>query len=131
MTNRIPHVVIIGGGFGGLEAARAFKSALVRVTLVDRTNHHLFQPLLYQVAIAGLAPGDIAAPIRGILRHQKNVTVLLAEATGVDFESRVVQLADGNLDYDYLILATGGRTSPTYEKGESGPSTGALVDQAA
>lgn len=112
MTNsNIPHVVIIGGGFGGLEAARAFSDAPVRVTLVDRTNHHLFQPLLYQVAIAGLAPGDIAAPIRAILRHQKNVTVLLAEATGADFANRVVQLADGTLSYDYLILATGGRTS--------------------
>lgn len=111
MTNRIPHVVIIGGGFGGLEAARAFKGAPVQVTLVDRTNHHLFQPLLYQVAIAGLAPADIAAPIRAILRHQKNVTVILAEALGVDFEQQVVHFTEADLHYDYLILATGGRTS--------------------
>ena len=110
-NNALPHVVIIGGGFGGLAAARALKRAPVRVTLVDRTNHHLFQPLLYQVAMAGLSPADIAEPIRTILRKQKNVTVLLAEAVGVNFEQRVVQLADGNLSYDYLILATGGRTS--------------------
>lgn len=111
MKNNVPHVVIIGGGFGGLETARALKNAPVRVTLVDRTNHHLFQPLLYQVAIAGLTPADIASPIRSILHKQKNVTVLLAEATSVDFQNRVVQLADGSLNYDYLILATGGRTS--------------------
>ena len=110
-NNALPHVVIIGGGFGGLAAARALKRASVRITLVDRTNHHLFQPLLYQVAMAGLSPADIAEPIRTILRKQKNVTVLLAEAVGVNFEQRVVQLADGNLNYDYLILATGGRTS--------------------
>jgi NADH:ubiquinone reductase (H+-translocating) len=107
----IPHVVIIGGGFGGLSAARALKHAPVRITLVDRTNHHLFQPLLYQVAMAGLSPADIAAPIRSVLHKQKNVTVLLAEAVGVDFTNRIVQLADGQLPYDYLILATGGRTS--------------------
>jgi NADH dehydrogenase len=107
----LPHVVIIGGGFGGLSAARALKRARVRITLVDRTNHHLFQPLLYQVAIAGLSPADIAAPIRSILRRQKNATVLLGEATGVDFERRVVKLSDSELPYDYLILATGGRTS--------------------
>lgn len=111
MMNKLPHVVIIGGGFGGLSAARALQSAPVRITLVDRTNHHLFQPLLYQVAMAGLSPADIAAPIRSILRKQKNVTVLLAEAVGVDFANNLVQLADGQLDYDYLILATGGRTS--------------------
>lgn len=111
MTNQIPHVVIIGGGFGGLAAARALKTAPVRITLVDRTNHHLFQPLLYQVAMAGLSPADIAAPIRSVLHKQKNVTVLLAEAVGVDFANNTVQLADGQLRYDYLILATGGRTS--------------------
>jgi NADH dehydrogenase len=106
-----PHIVIIGGGFGGLSAARALKRAPVRITLVDRTNHHLFQPLLYQVAMAGLSPADIAAPIRSVLHKQKNVTVLLAEAVGVDFANRIVKLADGQLSYDYLILATGGRTS--------------------
>ena len=107
----LPHVVIIGGGFGGLTAAQAFRRAKVRVTLIDRTNHHLFQPLLYQVAIAGLSPADIASPIRSIVRKQKNISVLLDEATGVDFASRTVRLRDGNLNYDYLILATGGRTS--------------------
>jgi NADH dehydrogenase len=111
MKNATPHVVIIGGGFGGLSAARALHRAPLRITLVDRTNHHLFQPLLYQVAMAGLSPADIAAPIRAVLHKQKNVTVLLAEAVGVDFANRTVQLADGQLSYDYLILATGGRTS--------------------
>lgn len=107
----VPHVVIIGAGFGGLTAARALKNADVRVTLVDRTNHHLFQPLLYQVAMAGLSPADIAAPIRSILRKQKNVTVRLDEATGVDFDKQLVALRDSQLSYDYLLLATGGRTS--------------------
>jgi NADH:ubiquinone reductase (H+-translocating) len=106
-----PHVVIIGGGFGGLTAAQSLKRAAVRVTLVDRTNHHLFQPLLYQVAMAGLSPADIAAPIRAVLRKQRNVTVLMAEAVGVDFEKREVKLTEGAINYDYLILATGGRTS--------------------
>ncbi len=113
--NAVPHVVIIGGGFGGLTAAQALKRAPVRITVVDRTNHHLFQPLLYQVAMAGLSPADIAAPIRSILRKQRNVTVLLAEATGVNFDRNVVYLRDSNheeeMAFDYLVLATGGRTS--------------------
>ncbi len=111
MRTDSPHVVIIGAGFGGLTAAQALKRAPVRITLVDRTNHHLFQPLLYQVAMAGLSPADIAAPIRSVLRKQENVTVLLDEATGVDFAEQVVSLRDGRLKYDYLVLATGGRTS--------------------
>ncbi|MGH9845096.1 MAG: NAD(P)/FAD-dependent oxidoreductase [Blastocatellia bacterium] len=106
-----PHVVIIGAGFGGLTAAQALKRAPVKVTIVDRTNHHLFQPLLYQVAMAGLSPADIAAPIRSILRRQKNVSVLLDEATDIDFANRAVNLRGGSLSYDYLVLATGGRTS--------------------
>lgn len=106
-----PRVVIVGGGFGGLTAAQALDGAPVNVTLVDRTNHHLFQPLLYQVAIAGLSPADIAAPIRSILRRQKNVSVLLAEVTGVDLAARRVKTSEGDLDYDFLILAAGGRTS--------------------
>jgi NADH:ubiquinone reductase (H+-translocating) len=103
----MPHVVIVGGGFGGLYAARAFAREPVEVTVVDRRNHHLFQPLLYQVAMAALSPGEIASPIRWILRRQKNVEVLLAEATGVDLANRRLILADGELDYDYLIVATG------------------------
>jgi NADH dehydrogenase len=119
ISSTLPHVVIIGAGFGGLTAAQALKHAPVHVTLVDRTNHHLFQPLLYQVAMAGLSPADIAAPIRSILRKQKNVTVLLAEAEGVDFAASEVILSSGGSDpqreerlgYDYLLLSTGGRTS--------------------
>ena len=102
-----PHVVIIGGGFGGLAAAQALERAAVRVTLLDRRNHHLFQPLLYQVATAGLSPGDIAAPIRWVLRHQQNTRVLLAEARRVDVASRTVELDEGSLQYDYLVVATG------------------------
>lgn len=102
-----PHVVILGGGFGGLAAARALRSVPVRVTLIDRQNHHLFQPLLYQVATAALNPSDIAAPIRHVLRRQRNVTVLLAEARAVDTARRVVELVDGELAYDHLIIATG------------------------
>jgi NADH dehydrogenase len=106
MSDR-PHVVIIGGGFGGLAAARALGKAPVRVTLIDRRNHHLFQPLLYQVATAALNPGDIAYPIRGILHKQANTRVLLAEARRIDVARKHIELDDGALDYDYLIVATG------------------------
>jgi NADH dehydrogenase len=109
-----PHVVILGGGFAGLEAARALKHAAVRVTLLDRHNYHLFQPLLYQVATASLSPGDVASPIRWILRHQPNVTVLLAEAREIDAAGRRVLIDGGEtgdraepLPYDFLIVATG------------------------
>ncbi len=102
-----PRVVIIGAGFGGLHAAERLKHVQARVTLVDRRNHHLFQPLLYQVATAGLSPGDIAYPIRAILRRQPNARVLLAEVIAVDLDLRQVQLRDGVLGYDYLVLATG------------------------
>jgi NADH dehydrogenase len=101
------HVVIVGAGFGGLYAARTLAKAPVRITLIDRRNHHLFQPLLYQVAMAGLNPSDIAAPIRRILRRQKNATVLLADVTAVDPARKKIIFADGSLDYDTLILATG------------------------
>ncbi len=106
-----PHVVIIGGGFGGLYAARALRHAPVRVTVVDRTNHHLFQPLLYQVATALLAPSDIAIPIRWRLHQQRNASVVLADATRVDPDARTVHLdrAPGELRYDYLVVATGSR----------------------
>ena len=104
-----PHVVILGGGFGGLWATRALASAPVRITLVDRTNHHLFQPLLYQVALAGLSSPDIAAPLRHILRRQRNVEVRMDEALRVDADARRVVLANGALDYDFLVVATGAR----------------------
>lgn len=103
-----PHVVIIGGGFGGLYAAKHLKNQPVRVTLLDRKNHHLFQPFLYQVATAGLSPGDIAAPIRAILRKQTNTTVLMAEAAAIDLPAREVVLQDdGRTTYDYLVVAAG------------------------
>jgi NADH dehydrogenase len=102
-----PHVVILGAGFGGLTATRALKKAPVRITLIDRANHHLFQPLLYQVATAALSPADISAPIRRILRRQTNVEVFLAEATAIDLPTQRVILADGDISYDFLIVATG------------------------
>jgi NADH:ubiquinone reductase (H+-translocating) len=104
----VPHVVIVGGGFGGLSAAKVFRRAAVRVTLLDRRNHHLFQPLLYQVATATLSPGDIASPIRWIFRRQRNLRVLLGEAQSIDVAARRILLTDGgSVDYDYLIVATG------------------------
>jgi NADH dehydrogenase len=103
----LPHVLILGGGFGGLWATRALASAAVRITLVDRTNHHLFQPLLYQVATAGLSAPDIAAPLRHILRKQKNATVLLGEVTAIDPATKKVRLEHGDIAYDFLIVATG------------------------
>jgi len=107
MAPEQPRVVILGGGFGGLSAARALRKADAKVTLVDRRNHHLFQPLLYQVATAALNPSDIAVPIRSIVRRQKNTTVLMGEAASVDVAARKVRLSDGELDYDYLVVATG------------------------
>jgi NADH dehydrogenase len=102
-----PRVVIVGGGFGGLYAARALAGKPVRITLVDRRNHHLFQPLLYQVATAALSPAEIATPIRSVLRNQRNTRVLLAEAKGVDLERNRLVLEDADLSYDFLILAAG------------------------
>jgi len=102
-------VVILGGGFGGLWATRALASAPVRVTLVDRTNHHLFQPLLYQVALAGLSAPDIAAPLRHILRRQRNVEVRMDEVVRIEADARRVVLAHGALGYDFLVVATGAR----------------------
>jgi NADH dehydrogenase len=103
----VPRVVILGAGFGGLEAARALARAPVQITIIDKRNHHLFQPLLYQVATAALAATDIAAPIRKLLAKQNNAKVLLARATRIDTEAKVVELTDGALPYDYLIVAAG------------------------
>ncbi len=107
----MPRVVIVGAGFGGLQAARALRKAPVQVTVIDRNNHHLFQPLLYQVATAVLSPADICAPIRGVLSKQKNVEVLLGEVTEVDVKAQRVLMYDQSVPYDYLILATGARDS--------------------
>ena len=103
----IPHVVILGGGFAGLRCARALRGVPVRITLIDRSNHHLFQPLLYQVATASLSPSDIASPIRSILKRQTNLEVWMGEAVDVDVDRRVVLLRDGEIPYDYLVVATG------------------------
>jgi NADH dehydrogenase len=102
-----PRVVILGGGFGGLNAAKALRRAPVQVTLVDRRNHHLFQPLLYEVATAALNPSDIATPIRRVLRHQANAEVILGEVTAVDVPAKRVLLRDGAVPYDFLVVATG------------------------
>lgn len=107
MTEKKPHVVVVGGGFGGLEAARNLAKLPVQVTVIDRKNHHTFQPLLYQVATAGISPGEIAAPIRWILRGRDNVEVLLGEVVDFDLEHRVVRLSDLEIPYDYLVVAAG------------------------
>jgi NADH dehydrogenase len=106
MTDK-PRIVIVGAGFGGLNAARAVAKAPVQITVIDRKNFHTFQPLLYQVATAGLSPGEIAAPIRSILRPHKNVEVLMSEVTGFDLERRAVETPDLQIPYDYLIVAAG------------------------
>ena len=108
----LPHVVIVGAGFAGLDAARALRRAPATVTVLDRHNHHVFQPLLYQVATAGLSPADIASPIRHVLSRQANTRVLLADVKGIDLSRRVLSLDDGQISYDYLIVATG--SSHTY-----------------
>src|ERR1700719_5278700 len=110
-TARKPHVVIVGAGFGGLEAAKLLTKEPVRMTVIDRPNHHLFQPLLYQIATAALSPADIAAPIRGILGRCKNTEVILAEVKSVNVETRTVNIGEREIAYDYLILATGSRHS--------------------
>ena len=113
MNQKLPRVVIVGGGFGGLNAARALKRAPVEITLIDRANHHLFQPLLYQVATSVLPPTEIAAPIRNLLRRQQNATVLMGEVTGVDVVRRELSVTgfDQPVEYDYLVLATGAQGS--------------------
>src|ERR1700761_5606823 len=107
-----PRIIIVGGGFGGLAAAKALRYAPAQVILIDRTNHHLFQPLLYQVATAALSPAQIGTPIRGILRKQENVSVFMGEVTGIDTEQRCVFVTNADrsnvpVPYDHLILATG------------------------
>ncbi len=106
-----PQVVIVGAGFGGLEAAKKLACEDVRVTVIDRTNYHLFQPLLYQVATAALSPADIAAPVRAVLSKYKNVDVILAEVESVDVDSKKIRTPDSEIGYDFLILATGARHS--------------------
>ena len=122
-----PRVVILGGGFGGLNAAKTLRRAPVQVTLVDRRNHHLFQPLLYQVATAALNPSDIASPIRRVLRRQRNAEVILGEATAVDVPGKRVLLRDGAVPYDFLIVATGATHAyfghPEWEKDAPGLKT--------
>jgi NADH:ubiquinone reductase (H+-translocating) len=109
--NNPPHVIIVGAGFGGLRAARLLAKDNLRVTLVDRNNYHLFQPLLYQVATAGVSPGEIAYPLRSILRKQKNTHFLLAEVTRIDLENKRLETTHGEIHYDALILAAGGQTN--------------------
>src|ERR1700723_4313526 len=101
------HIVIVGGGFGGLPAASSLRHLPVRVTIIDQHNYHLFQPLLYQVATAGLSPADIASPIRSVVAGQRNTTVILAEVSGVDLDARQVLAEDRRGVYDFPILATG------------------------
>ena len=109
--NKFPHIVIIGAGFGGLEAAKRLAKAQVQITLIDKRNYHLFQPLLYQVAIAGLSPVQIAYPVRAIFRRQKNLDFLMGEVTNIDFKARQVKTEHKILDYDYLIISAGSRTN--------------------
>jgi NADH dehydrogenase len=124
LTTTLPRIVIVGAGFGGLHAARALRYAPARVTVIDRQNHHLFQPLLYWVATAGLSPADITSPIRSILKRQKNTEVVMAEVTGVDVENQRVLIGEHSVPYDYLVLATGARDNyfghPEWEKNATG-----------
>ena len=110
-ARQLPHVVIIGAGFAGLTAAKRLRNVPVRITLVDRNNYHLFQPLLYQVAIAGLVPSQVAYPLRTIFRNQKNLTFQMGEVTSIDFDAKYVKLNGSVIAYDYLILAVGGETN--------------------
>ncbi len=111
MTTNLPHVVVVGAGFAGLEAARGLAHAPVRITIIDKRNHHLFQPLLYQVAIAGLLPSQIAYPVRTIFRRQKNLTFQMGEVSAIDLDEKYVKLNGSVIAYDYLIVAVGGRTN--------------------
>ncbi|HEY1050304.1 MAG TPA: NAD(P)/FAD-dependent oxidoreductase, partial [Prosthecobacter sp.] len=106
-----PRVVIVGAGFGGLAVAKVLGGEAVQVTVLDRENHHLFQPLLYQVATAGLSPANIAQPVRGILRRHENIEVLMADVTGFDLEKKLVLAGERSIPFDYLVVATGARHS--------------------
>src|SRR5512146_802798 len=110
-AKKTPRVVIIGAGFGGMEAAKKLASAPVDITLINRDNYHLFQPLLYQVAIAGLVPSQIAYPVRPIFRHQKNFTFQMGDVSEIDFNGRFVRTNGSAIAYDYLIVAAGGQTN--------------------
>src|SRR6478672_10900299 len=118
------HVVVVGGGFGGLNATRALRRADVQITLIDRRNFHLFQPLLYQVATGGLSPANIAAPLRSVLRKQKNCTVILGEVTGFDVPGKAVQVGDQRIPFDSLIVAAGAANNyfgkPEWERNAPG-----------
>ena len=111
ITQKLPHVVILGAGFGGLDTARKLKNAPLDITLIDRHNYHLFQPLLYQIAIAGLVPSQIAYPLRTIFRGQKNLTFKMGEVSAIDFDSRYIKMNGSVIAYDYLVLAVGGQTN--------------------
>lgn len=111
IAQKLPHIVIVGAGFGGLTLAQKLRNAPVNITLIDRQNYHLFQPLLYQVAIAGLLPAQIAYPLRTIFRRQKNLTFQMGEVTSIDFEARYVKMDGSIIAYDYLVLAIGGQTN--------------------
>jgi NADH dehydrogenase len=127
MNHTQPHIVVIGAGFGGLTFCKAFPAGLARITVIDRTNHHLFQPLLYQVAAAGLSVPDIAQPIRSILSDRRDITVLLDEISGIDLVNRTVTGRHGPVHYDYLVIAAGARTGyfgrPDWEKFAPGLKT--------
>ena len=110
-TGILPRVVIVGAGFGGLQAARTLRNVPVQLTVIDRSNHHVFQPLLYQVATAALSPADIAVPIRSILRKQRQTSVILAQVTNVDTQGQRVLMHERSVPYDYLVVATGARQS--------------------
>src|SRR5688572_18805298 len=111
MHTELPHVVVLGAGFGGLKFCQEMPAGLARITVVDRQNHHLFQPLLYQVATAGLSAPEIAQPIRAILTKKRDLQVLMGEVKGFDLEHKRVLLEDNHLNFDYLVLAMGGVTS--------------------
>src|SRR5688572_15520815 len=110
-TQKLPHIVIVGAGFGGMEVARRLANANVQITLIDRYNYHLFQPLLYQIAIAGLVPSQIAYPLRTIFRRQNNLSFQMVEVTSIDFESHYIKMNGSIMAYDYLVLAVGGQTN--------------------